>query len=101
MIFGYDKDGEHKKGIVESHLIHKKEVDKIQKLFSEGKLDRNKASEIIGWWIGDNKKGIAGERDKRQNEESLQIDQEVAEGEEEGNADFDPAMFNEKVASKS
>ena len=101
MIFGYDKDGEHKKGIIESHLIQKKEVDKIQKLYSEGKLDRSKASEIIGWWIGDNKKGIEGERDKRQNEESLQIDQEVAEGEDEGNADFDPAMFNDKVTSKS
>ena len=99
MIFGYDtEDGEHKKGIVESHLIQKKEVDKIQKLYSEGKLDRSKASEVIGWWIGDKKKGIEGERDKRENEESLEIDQEIAE--EEGNTDFDYGE-NKKVASKS
>jgi hypothetical protein len=99
MIFGYDKDGEHKKGIVESHLIQKKEVDKIQKLYSEGKLDRSKASEIIGWWIGDNKKDIAGERDKREQQESLNQDQELVDAEEEGNDDWNFA--EETVTSKS
>jgi hypothetical protein len=80
--------------------MNDEEKKRLEKKVNNG-LSKTDASTIISWWLGDNKKGIEGERDKRENEESTQIDQEVAEGMEEGNTDFDPAMFNDKVTSKS
>ena len=87
-----------KKQILESHLMNDEEKKRLEKKVNNG-LSKTDASTIISWWLGDSKKGTEGERAIREQQESLEED--VINVEDEGNADFDPAMFNEKVASKS
>lgn len=54
--------------IMNSHLITEKELEKISHYLEKG-LSKAKASEIISWWLGDSKKGIEGERNKREKQE--------------------------------
>ena len=54
--------------IIASHLLKKKELERISKLIENG-LTKSKASEIILWWKGDSKKMIIGERTIRETAE--------------------------------
>lgn len=87
-----------KKQIIDSHLIKDKEKERLEKKVNNG-LSKSDASNIISWWLGDSKKGMAGERAIREQRESLEVDQELAE--EEGNSDFDYGENKQKVTSKS
>jgi len=58
-IYGVGK----KKGIIHSHLITDKEIERIGK---KEDLDIAKASKILAWWWGDKDKNIIGEREKRE-----------------------------------
>ena len=51
--------------IIASHLLKSDELKRITKLI-EGGIGKHKASDIIGWWLGDSKKGIDGERTIRE-----------------------------------
>jgi len=57
-----------KKQIVSSHLLTKGELKKISGYLEDG-MTKEKASEIISWWLGDSKKFITGERTKREAKE--------------------------------
>jgi hypothetical protein len=59
--------------IITSHLLLKAEKEKINGYFKDG-LTKSKASEIIGWWLGDVGKGITGEREKRSEKEKRNKD---------------------------
>ena len=89
-----------KKQIIGSHLMSDDEKKRLDAKVNNG-LSKSEASKIIEWWLGDNKKGIAGERDKREHQESLNQDQELVDAEEEGNDDFPYGLEQEKVTSKS
>jgi hypothetical protein len=52
------------KQILGSHLITDVEKDRLMAKV-EGNLTKKEASDIISWWLGDSKKGISGERDRR------------------------------------
>lgn len=54
-----------KKQIVSSHLLTEGELKKISG-YLEGGMTKAKGSEIISWWLGDQSKGIIGERTKRE-----------------------------------
>lgn len=54
----------NKKGFINSEYMTEEERERLERI-KEG-LSIEKASEIIQWWIGDEKKGIAGERAKRE-----------------------------------
>ena len=59
-----------KKQIVGSHLFKPKNAkDKSIVDLLENGMTKDKASEIIGWWLGDSKKFITGERTKRETKE--------------------------------
>jgi len=58
-IYGVGK----KKGIIHSHLITDKEIERIGK---NSDLSKEKASKILLWWWGDKDKNIIGEREKRE-----------------------------------
>ena len=62
------------KGIVSSHLITEKEVERIGKAEN---LSKEKASKILAWWWGDKDKNIVGEREKREKNPKI------------GNSDFE------------
>jgi hypothetical protein len=55
------------KQILGSHLITDEEKDRLMTKV-EGNLTKREASEIISWWLGDEKKGIPSERDKRESQ---------------------------------
>ena len=57
-----------KKQIISSHLLTEGENKKISG-YLEGGMTKTKASEIIGWWLGDKDKFITGERTKREAKE--------------------------------
>ena len=63
-IYGVGK----KKGIVHSHLMTDKEIERIGKLSD---MDIAKASKILAWWWGDKEKNIIGEQEKREKDEKL------------------------------
>jgi len=88
-----------KKNVLSSQYLTKEEKERLEKKVNNG-LGKSEASKIISWWVGDNKKGIKGERDKRESRESLSEDQALV-AEEEGNDDFPYGLEQEKVASKS
>ena len=54
--------------IIASHLLKSDELKRITKLI-EGGIGKHKASDIIGWWLGDKDKKIDGERTKREKAE--------------------------------
>jgi len=56
------------KNVIASHLLKKAELEKINKLIENG-LTKNKASDIISWWIGDKQNNVIGERAKREAKE--------------------------------
>ena len=56
------------KNILESHLIKEPEYFKIKDYLEKG-MSKSKASDIIGWWLGDSKNNVVGERTKRETEE--------------------------------
>jgi len=57
------------KNVIASHLLKKAELEKINKLIENG-LTKNKASDIISWWIGDKQNNVIGERAKREAKET-------------------------------
>jgi len=60
------------KGIIHSHHLTKEDFSKTGKMTPTllcGKLTKAKASEIIGWWLGDKDKFVIGERVKRESKE--------------------------------
>jgi phage recombination protein Bet len=63
-IYGVGK----KKGIVHSHLMTDKEIERIGK---SKDMDIAKASKILAWWWGDKEKNIIGEQEKREKDEKL------------------------------
>ena len=76
-IYGYkDKKDNWVKGIIESHLITKKEVEYIGK--SE-KLIIEKANKVLTWWWGNKEKNIVGEREKREKKEKEKINKSEKE----------------------
>jgi len=87
-----------KKQIISSHLLASDEVTRLEKKVNNG-LTKLDASNIISWWLGDDKKGTTGERDKRESQESLDEDQELINAEEEGNTEF-PFSEEQKRTSK-
>ena len=57
------------KGIIHSHHLKKEDFSKTGKMTPAlliGKLTKQQASELIGWWIGDSEKFVIGERLKRE-----------------------------------
>jgi len=54
-----------KKQIVSSHLLTEGELKKINGYLETG-LTKSKASEIIGWWLGDSKNNVTGKRAERE-----------------------------------
>lgn len=54
-----------KKHFLSSRYISDEEKASYTKEFNEG-MSKARASELIFWWIGDNKKGVVGEREKRE-----------------------------------
>jgi hypothetical protein len=78
-----------KKKLLSSHLMTDKEKERLEKKVNNG-LSKQEASNIISWWLGDKEKGTQGERAVREQQESLEQDQLL---DEEGNADFEPEMF--------
>ena len=54
-----------KKQILSSKLLKEAELKKISGYIEDG-MTKAKASEIIGWWLGDKDKFIMGERTKRE-----------------------------------
>jgi hypothetical protein len=78
-----------KKKLLSSHLMTDKEKERLEKKANNG-LSKQEASNIISWWLGDKEKGTQGERAVREQQESLEQDQLL---DEEGNADFEPEMF--------
>ena len=63
-IYGVGK----KKGIVHSHLMTDKEIERIGK---SSDMDIAKAIKILAWWWGDKEKNIIGEQEKREKDEKL------------------------------
>jgi len=57
-----------KKQIISSHLLAKDELKRINEYLETG-MTKQKASEIIGWWLGNKEKGIEGVRSKREKKE--------------------------------
>lgn len=53
------------KQMLGSHLINDEEKDKLKDKIKKG-INKKEASTYIRWWLGDSKKGILGEREKRE-----------------------------------
>jgi len=94
-----------KKQIISSHLLTEGELKKISGYLENG-LTKPKASEIIGWWLGDSKNMIVGERTKREAKEKesepktinadVLAEVEALEGKDRG--DFVTTNKEEKIA---
>ncbi len=57
-----------KKQIISSHLLAEGELKRISGYLENG-MTKEKASEIISWWLGDSKNMVIGERVKRESKE--------------------------------
>jgi len=86
-----------KKQIISSHLLTEGELKKISGYLENG-LTKPKASEIIGWWLGDSKNMIVGERTKREAKEKEAKPTEKTTGRSKDN---EPLEKREEEASGS
>jgi len=97
-----------KKQITSSHLLTEGELKKIDGYLETG-MTKQKASEIIGWWLGDKQKGIEGEHSKREakekakptKEEKIKQARDIVDGKVEvkdGDAPFPDELTDKEIA---